>query len=376
MKKIHEDTHYSFVYRHYGNQREGVHTPGLFVHSKETGTWMEVKKLSTKGAKLGRDPNIDGKIICSVGWDYRPLAKKDYVEIPLMTSGSVNFPDTISYEEDRHSYFLLFNSNWEIEAVLSKFEVKKADLDWSFRSDRAEVFKVPEIQKGNDAHQAARPRTIGSVTAELSDTKTSDLRFVSDMPQLENLYLASTPVRDLSPLHGTKIKKLFLEFTQVADLSSLAGLPLTDLALTETRVTDLTPLKGLPLKNLYLSRTGVVNLTPLKGCPLVGLDLEDTPVSDLSPLVGMKLNYLNLRKTRVENLGHLKGMPIKWLYLDGAPVKGLRPLDGMPLRELYLTPENVRSGTDEVRKIKTLGRINGILPNAFGKMYDAAGFQE
>jgi hypothetical protein len=376
MREIHEDADYSFVCRNFGNKQEGFHDPGLFVYSKQHGAWMEVKRLSTKGAKLGRDPNIDGRIVCSVGWDYRPLAKKAFVDVPLMTSGSVNFPDAIVYDEHKRSYFLLFNSSWKLEAVLSRFKIKKADLDSAFQSDRAEGSRVPQIQESKDAAQAVRPRAINSVIAELSDTKTSDLNFVSDMPQLEKLYLASTPVRDLTPLRGTRIKALFLEFTQVSDISPLAGLPLTDLALTETRVTDLSPLKGMPLKNLYLSRTGVVDLTPLKGCPLVGLDLQGTPVTDLSPLVGMKLSYLNLRETRVENLRHLEGMPIKRLYLDGTPVKDLRPLDGMPLQELYLTPEKVSAGTDQVRRIKTLRRINGISPNGFWRLYDAAGLQD
>jgi hypothetical protein len=100
---------------------------------------MEIKKLSTENAKLGRSPTSE-EGLCSVGWDYSDLRKADYATIPLMTSGSVNFPDKILYQADIATYLLQFNSSWNIDAVLTQFIIKKDDLDKAFGE---EVRKVP-----------------------------------------------------------------------------------------------------------------------------------------------------------------------------------------------------------------------------------------
>jgi len=128
-RTIYEDSDYMFVARDYGPK--GTRIPGLFVFSHKMKKWMEIKELSTEEAKLGRSPTSEeGQ--CSVGWDYSGLRNTDYVKIPLVTSGSLNFPDKIGYAADSHTYFLQFNSSWNIDAVLTQFIVKKGDLDKAF----------------------------------------------------------------------------------------------------------------------------------------------------------------------------------------------------------------------------------------------------
>lgn len=128
-RTIYEDSDYMFVARDYGPK--GTQIPGLFVFSHKMKKWMEIKELSTEEAKLGRSPTLEeGR--CSVGWDYSGLRNTDYAKIPLMTSGSLNFPDKICYAADSATYFLQFNSSWNIDAVLTQFIVKKGDLDKAF----------------------------------------------------------------------------------------------------------------------------------------------------------------------------------------------------------------------------------------------------
>ncbi len=126
---IYEDDNYQFVSRDYGQR--GTQIPGLFVFSKKTNKWMEIKKLSTKDAKLGRSPT-EREGLCQVGWDYSALSQADYATIPLKTSGSIDFPDNIIYKRDKGIFLLQFDSSWGIKAVLTQFIVKKSDLDQAF----------------------------------------------------------------------------------------------------------------------------------------------------------------------------------------------------------------------------------------------------
>ena len=76
---------------------------------------------------------------CSVAWDYSDLRKADYATVPLMTSGSLNFPDKIRYEAGTSVYLFQFNSSWDIEDVLTCFIVSKNDLDKAFGEQTGNV---------------------------------------------------------------------------------------------------------------------------------------------------------------------------------------------------------------------------------------------
>jgi serine/threonine protein kinase len=182
-------------------------------------------------------------------------------------------------------------------------------------------------------------------------------------------------------------------------LDILQGMPLTALNLDAcSGVEDLTPLKGMPLRTIYLRGcSGVRDLTPLKGMPLTGLLCLDgcSGVQDLTPLKGMALTGLSLGKCGlVRDLAPLKGMLLTELDLDQSGVRDLSPLQGMPLIRLILDTEGRRSvrdlsplagmklieirfslattaGIDELRKMRTLEKINDMPSQEFWKKYDS-----
>ena len=53
-----EDNEYMFVSRHYGTG--GKHVPGFFVYSKSRGAWIQISRISTEHARLGRPPEGQG----------------------------------------------------------------------------------------------------------------------------------------------------------------------------------------------------------------------------------------------------------------------------------------------------------------------------
>jgi hypothetical protein len=120
-ESIYEDDDYLFVYRYFGKAEE---TPVFFILGKKRNKWVELKKLSTEHAKLGRSPSSN-----SESWDYSSLKTVNYVNLPLRTSGSINFPDLTTYDADNKAYCFNFNSLANVEEMLTQFWVAKKDLD-------------------------------------------------------------------------------------------------------------------------------------------------------------------------------------------------------------------------------------------------------
>lgn len=123
-ESIYEDDDYLFVYRYFGKAEE---TPVFFILGKKRNKWIELKKLSTENAKLGRSPSKQEND--SGNWDYSSLKTVNYVNLPLRTSGSINFPDQVTYNTDTKAFCLNFNSLANVEEMLTQFWVAKKDLD-------------------------------------------------------------------------------------------------------------------------------------------------------------------------------------------------------------------------------------------------------
>lgn len=163
-RPVYQDQDYSFWNRDYGTG--GKQTPGLFCYSRKADKWMIAAKLSTAGAKLGRSPTFqEGP--CSVGWDYAGLRAKDYADVPLRTSGSINLPDAIAYDSKAGEYHLRFNSTWDIPAVLTEFVVRKADMDRAFgvgATQPAATATAPAPPAGAQMHGMTLPPATGRYT--------------------------------------------------------------------------------------------------------------------------------------------------------------------------------------------------------------------
>jgi hypothetical protein len=123
----------------------------------------------------------------------------------------------------------------------------------------------------------------------------------------------------------------------------------------------------------------VSDLAPLKGIPLKELRLNGTPIRDLGPLKGMPLASLNIDGTKVSDLVPLENMPLHDLSILGISVSDVSPLHNALLTSLIFTPENITSGIEVLRAMKSMVLIGpsygGRLPPAdFWKKYDAGEF--
>jgi hypothetical protein len=138
-RAIREDATYEFVFRHYGSSGDpgGNTVPGLFVRSKETGRWLEVMAVSTKGGKFGKswsdDPEERKRLEgISVSWNFTGLGSEAFAQLPLRTSGSIAFPDQIEDDKEGNQYRFRFMSALGIASAETVLLVDKADLKAAF----------------------------------------------------------------------------------------------------------------------------------------------------------------------------------------------------------------------------------------------------
>lgn len=147
-QKIYEDDDYLFAYRHYDR---GKYTPGFFAYGKKQKKWIEIKKISTEHAKLGRyipfiltgekdqetgmekavkNPSVP---ILSVTWDYSSLKNFEYADVPLDPILPIGLPDNIENRKDQKAYLLNFGAVYTIEEMRTRFWALKADIRKAFR---------------------------------------------------------------------------------------------------------------------------------------------------------------------------------------------------------------------------------------------------
>lgn len=127
-----EDNEYMFVSRHYGTG--GKHVPGFFVYSKSRGAWIQISRISTEHARLGRSP--EGPPVLAVGWDYGDLIRYEYVSAPLRGGSFISSPDRIVAMPRQGLYRLDYNSDLKIDYSLTWFWVRIADLEAAFDGRR------------------------------------------------------------------------------------------------------------------------------------------------------------------------------------------------------------------------------------------------
>lgn len=128
------DDAFMFAGRTFGDRQQGTTTePALFVHSKERNRWLQILAISTAGGRLGRswtdDPQAQRKLRAApIGWDFTPFASRPYIDQPLKTTGSIAFPDRITFDEPSGQYELRFFSSYEVPSAETVLFIKRTDL--------------------------------------------------------------------------------------------------------------------------------------------------------------------------------------------------------------------------------------------------------
>jgi hypothetical protein len=125
--------------------------PGFYIFRKAMKDGIRIDKVSTRGATFGRSPTYQevkdaGKIPPSIGWDFRHLAVRKQVNVPLTSAGFLFFPDKIERYEKKNEYELRFNSSWKIAGVETILKLQIDELikrDCEQGTDKDTVSRTP-----------------------------------------------------------------------------------------------------------------------------------------------------------------------------------------------------------------------------------------
>jgi hypothetical protein len=129
--KLYEDGQYAFVFQDDGVD---VYGPGFFVYNVRKNKWMEIRKLSTENAVLGRSPGPKDLIKCPITetWDFSSLRNREYADWPLKTSRLVFIPTLIVKEDEGNVYRIEFTPQCGVPYTLTRFFIRIEELNEAF----------------------------------------------------------------------------------------------------------------------------------------------------------------------------------------------------------------------------------------------------
>lgn len=163
----------------------------------------------------------------------------------------------------------------------------------------------------------------------------SDISFLKEFPDLEDISFYGNEIRDISPLAYCKeLKVLSLGYNKVEDITPLSGLSkLEEVGLQGNKIKDIEALRFLPnLKGVNLNDNQITDLSPLAGMTqLESLGVCFNQISDISPLKGMDQMYnLALDMNQITDISVLEEMTqMEYLGLAYNLIENYEPLAGM-----------------------------------------------
>jgi len=131
-RMLYDDDEMRIVEVDYGRS-DSPQIPGLYIFAKRSQKWIRIDKVSLKHAVLGRNPTFEecraaGTNPPSVGWDFRRLRGRAYVELPLKTTSALFFPDKIEKDEREGRLVLGFGSRWQMPHVETVLVIALGEL--------------------------------------------------------------------------------------------------------------------------------------------------------------------------------------------------------------------------------------------------------
>jgi hypothetical protein len=132
FSQIYEDTHYRFVE---ANRSPDNARAEVLVCNLARGQWKRITEVSLANSRLGHQPKLVHAYM-----DFATIYQnRDYVPLPLHAgadgaTGLAVPPDKIEFDVDGAVYLLWFNSGLKDDAAMTKLEIRKQDLDKSFKA--------------------------------------------------------------------------------------------------------------------------------------------------------------------------------------------------------------------------------------------------
>ena len=185
---------------------------------------------------------------------------------------------------------------------------------------------------------------------EANQCKISDLSFLEEnFPSLEDLYLASNKISDLSGMEKlSNLQYLMLNYNEITDLSPLSGLELLyQVYLNNNSISDISALANKTnLRYLNLDDNAIENVEALSSDKaLIELFLKNNKITDLSGLEqNIHLTKLSLSNNKITDISPLVNTTLLTdLSLNDNQVSDISPLanTAAALERVYFNNNNV-----------------------------------
>ncbi|OAS87739.1 MULTISPECIES: leucine-rich repeat domain-containing protein [Metabacillus] len=297
----------------------------------------EVQSLEREGLTIDHDDSYKMYITsikaneerAIISWEYDDEESVAYYEVKVADKVTMVDPDevgnqiTVETLQQNTEYsveiFAYNNKDEQIGKAVSTFKTLSAPV-----GEKA-VFKDAQLEK--------------AIKAEFGLER--DI-FISDLKGLEELYLDSKRIKDLSGIEAaTNLRSLSLSGNRISDLTPLASLKnLRDLYVDGNPLVTFTALKGLTnLESLHLGETGIKDLSIL---------------ADLQNLTDLSLNGNNLES--IETLPALEGLSYLSLYEND--LKDLKGIEKLTQLEYIDVDDNPISSLADIQQLTKLESIN------------------
>ncbi len=150
-------------------------------------------------------------------------------------------------------------------------------------------------------------------------TYIEDIDFLKDITNLRFLDISQIEISDIKALKNlTNLEYLSIHFNNIEDISALENLTmLTDLNLQENFIEDITPLSNLTeLTKLNISENSILDISALSNLTnLVELDISDNNITDLTPLLSLpNLKILDVSNNPIEDYAVLDQLDLDELH--------------------------------------------------------------
>ena len=166
----------------------------------------------------------------------------------------------------------------------------------------------------------------------LKSNEITDITLISSLTKLKSLGLGSNKISNMEPLRTLiNITWLNLSDNKISDITSLQTLTnITYLALNENKISDITPISSLTnLEKLYLYNNEITDITPLSSLTkLKTLGLGENEISNISPLQTLtNITYLALNENKISDITPISSLTnLEKLYLYNNEITDISPL--------------------------------------------------
>lgn len=275
--------------------------------------------------------------------DLSPIAKMQSIEKLKANKLAPKAMDTIGKLKNLRELSLEYCEATDIAALGGLLKLETIDLDLTNIEDLSPLNGLPNLRKISNCYGLAKiaPSNLNQLEEfHAYDSQMQDVSGLATCPKLKSVRLFGSRIENLKWATNLKnLEYLDIDDTEISDLSPLKGkINLRVASNKGTQVRDLSPLAGnLGIGNFETSQV-VENIDAIGTWPeLYELKIDSPNVTHFPTLATTYISSIELRCPKLDDLGNLSGGPgIRTVQLDSLPLEDIEFLRNKEVTSLTL----------------------------------------